>query len=117
MTNDELRLKMRELDSSPTRFFRIEIEDGIELDAWSVEPPAMESGQSYPLLVHVYGEPAGQTVADRWSPRQHLWHVMLAQQGYVVVSFDNRGTKVPRGRAWRKTAFHKIGVVVLRFQH
>ncbi len=116
VTNDELRLKMRELDSSPTRFFRIEIEDGIELDAWSVEPPAMESGQSYPLLVHVYGEPAGQTVTDRWSPRQHLWHLMLAQQGYVVMSFDNRGTKVPRGRAWRKTAFHKIGVVAPREQ-
>ncbi len=116
VTNDELRLKMRELDSSPTRFFRIEIEDGIELDAWSVEPAAMESGHSYPLLVHVYGEPAGQTVADRWSPRQHLWHLMLAQQGYVVMSFDNRGTKVPRGRAWRKTAFHKIGVVAPREQ-
>lgn len=110
VTNDELRLKMRELDSPPTQFFQVEIEEGVELDAWSVEPRAMEPGTSYPLLVHVYGEPAGQTVADRWSPRHHLWHVMLAQQGYVVMSFDNRGTQVPRGRDWRKTAFHKIGV-------
>jgi dipeptidyl-peptidase-4 len=70
----------------------------------------MERDKSYPLLVYVYGEPAGQTVADRWSPRHHLWHVMLAQQGYVVVSIDNRGTKVPRGREWRKAVFHKVGV-------
>lgn len=116
VTNDELRLKMRELDSSPTQFFQVEIEEGVELDAWSIEPRAMESDKSYPLLVHVYGEPAGRTVADRWSPRHHLWHVMLAQQGYVVMSFDNRGTKVPKGRAWRKTAFQKIGVVAPREQ-
>ena len=37
--------------------------------------------------------------------------MMLAQQGYVVVSLDNRGTKVPRGRAWRKATHQKIGVL------
>ncbi len=34
----------------------------------------------YPLLVHVYGEPAGQTVLDRWGGGNHLWHRMLAQK-------------------------------------
>jgi dipeptidyl-peptidase-4 len=36
---------------------------------------------------------------------------MLAQQGYVVMSFDNRGTNAPRGRAWRKSIHHKIGIL------
>ena len=111
VTNDEVREKMEALDRAPTRFFKVPIEPGLELDAWSVEPPELEEGRTYPLLVHVYGEPAGQTVVDRWSSRNHLWHVMLAQQGYVVVSVDNRGTKAPRGRAWRKAAFRKIGVL------
>ena len=115
VSNDELRTKVAALDRKPTKFFRIAI-DGVELDAWRIDPPAMEGGKTYPLLVHVYGEPAGQTVADRWSSRHHLWHVMLAQQGYVVISIDNRGTKVPRGRAWRKAAFHKIGVLAPREQ-
>ena len=110
-SNDELRRKVQALDRPPTKFFRVEIEEGLELDAWRIEPASMETDKSYPLLVHVYGEPAGQTVADRWSDRHHLWHMMLAQRGYVVVSLDNRGTKVPRGRAWRKAAHQKIGVL------
>ena len=35
---------------------------------------------------------------------------MMAQKGYVVVSFDSRGTPAPKGRAWRKTAYKKIGI-------
>jgi dipeptidyl-peptidase-4 len=36
---------------------------------------------------------------------------MLAQRGYVVMSFDNRGTPAPRGRDWRKSMFQKIGIL------
>ena len=38
-----------------------------------------------------------------------MWHLMLAQQGYIVMSVDNRGTPAPRGRAWRKCIYRKIG--------
>ncbi len=92
-SNDDLRLKLQALDRAPTKFFRVEIEGGVELDGWVEEPASMRTDEKYPLLVHVYGEPAGQTVADRWSERHHLWHMMLAQQGYVVLSVDNRGTR------------------------
>ena len=70
----------------------------------------------YPLLVHVYGEPAGQTVLDRWGGGNQLWHRMLAQNGYVVMSFDNRGTPAPRGRAWRKSVYHQIGILAPKDQ-
>jgi dipeptidyl-peptidase-4 len=36
---------------------------------------------------------------------------LLTQQGYVVMSVDNRGTPAPRGRAWRKIIYRKIGIV------
>jgi dipeptidyl-peptidase-4 len=36
---------------------------------------------------------------------------MLAQQGYVVGSIDNRGTPAPRGRAWRKSIYRQIGIL------
>jgi dipeptidyl-peptidase-4 len=36
---------------------------------------------------------------------------MLAQQGYIVASVDNRGTPAPRGREWRKMVYRKIGVI------
>ena len=48
---------------------------------------------------------------DRWGGGNALWHRMLAQQGYVVMSFDNRGTPVARGRAWRKAVYRKVGIL------
>jgi dipeptidyl-peptidase-4 len=36
---------------------------------------------------------------------------MLAQQGYIIASVDNRGTPAPRGRAWRKSIYRKNGVI------
>jgi len=62
------------------------------------------------VLFHVYGEPAGQTVLDRWSARMFFWHTMLAQQGYIVMSVDNRGTPAPRGRDWRKCIYRQVGI-------
>jgi dipeptidyl-peptidase-4 len=59
--------------------------------------------------MHVYTEPAGQTVVDRWGGNRMLWHRFLSEQGYVVASVDNRGTPAPRGRAWRKSIYQRIG--------
>ena len=49
-----------------TEFFRVDIGGGIALDGWCMLPPNLTPTAKYPLLVHVYGEPAGQTVLDRW---------------------------------------------------
>ena len=56
-----------------------------------IKPPGFDSTKKYPVLFYVYGEPAGQTVLDAWGGAQYLWHLMLAQQGYIVASVDNRG--------------------------
>ena len=109
--NADLRKQFGELKRMPTEFFRVEIEPGVTLDAWCLKPPGFNPAKKYPLLVYVYGEPAGQTVVDRWGGRSWLWHLMLAQRGYVVMSFDNRGTPAPRGRDWRKSMFQKIGIL------
>jgi dipeptidyl-peptidase-4 len=109
--NAALRAKVAALKRGPAEFFRVDIGDGVVLDGWRIQPPGMQPGSRYPLLVHVYGEPAGQTVLDRWGGNNHLWHLMLAQRGYVVASVDNRGTPAPRGRAWRKSIYRQIGIL------
>jgi dipeptidyl-peptidase 4 len=106
-----LRAKLEKLESGGSEFFRVEIGKGVALDGWCILPSKFDSNAKYPLLVHVYGEPAGQTVVDRWGGSNYLWHRMLAQNGYVVMSFDNRGTPAPRGRAWRKSVFHQVGIL------
>jgi dipeptidyl-peptidase-4 len=109
--NHELRAKVDALRRVPVEFFRVEIGGGVELDAWCLKPPDFDPQMRYPLLVYVYGEPAGQTVVDRWDGNRTLWHLMLAQKGCVVVSIDNRGTPSPRGRAWRKSIYRQVGIL------
>ena len=109
--NRRLGEKLARVDKGPAEFFRVDIGDGVELDGWVIRPPGFDADKRYPLLVHVYGEPAGQTVLDRWGGHNYLWHLMLAQRGYLVVSVDNRGTPAPRGRSWRKSVYRKIGIV------
>ncbi len=109
--NREVQVKLAAAKLPKHSFFRVDIGEGVELDAWSIHPPEFDPTQKYPLIVFVYGEPAGQTVLDRWGGDRTLWHYMLAQQGYVVMSFDNRGTPSPRGRSWRKSVHKQIGVL------
>jgi dipeptidyl-peptidase-4 len=109
--NSELRSKLSKLKKTPTEFFRIDIGDGVLLDGWCMKPPEFNAEKQYPLFFFVYGEPAGQTVMDRWGGEKYLWHLMLTQQGYLVMSVDNRGTPAPRGRAWRKCIYRQIGIL------
>jgi dipeptidyl-peptidase-4 len=103
--------KLAGLKPCSTEFFRIPISDSVPFDAWCIKPPDFDPARSYPLFIHVYGEPAGSTVVDKWGGENHLWHSMLAQRGYVVISIDNRGTATPRGRAWRKSIYRQIGIL------
>jgi dipeptidyl-peptidase-4 len=101
--NEDLRDRLIKGSLPKPEFFRIPIEEGrVELDACMIHPPYLDPKRKYPVLFYVYGEPAMQVVRDMWGGRTSLWHMMLAQQGYVVVSVDNRGTPSPRGREWRK---------------
>ena len=109
--NKKLKAKLDELKQPATEFLRVPVADGVELDAWSIKPPDFDAAKKYPLLIYVYGEPAGQTVKDSWGGKSHLWHLMLAQQGYIIMSFDNRGTAAPRGRNWRKLIYRQIGIL------
>ena len=111
VANAELRARVAALARGPAEFFRVRGGGEYELDAWMIKPPGFDSTKKYPVLFHVYGEPAGQTVQDAWGGAQYLWHLMLAQQGYIVASVDNRGTPPPRGRAWRKSVYRKIGIL------
>ncbi|HLA10500.1 MAG TPA: DPP IV N-terminal domain-containing protein [Pyrinomonadaceae bacterium] len=109
--NAQTQQQIDKLQQAPTEFFKVDIGEGVQLDGWIIKPPDFDPQKKYPALFHVYGEPWGQTVLDSWGGRNRLWHTMLAQQGYLVVSVDNRGTPAPRGRAWRKIIYRKMGIV------
>ena len=93
----------------PVEMFRVEIEPGVELDGWMLKPADFDAAQKYPVLIYVYGEPAGQTVLNRWFGARSMFHRALAAEGFIVLSVDNRGTPAPRGTAWRKVVYGTVG--------
>jgi len=109
--NAALRAKLAGLEQGPREFFRVDIGGGVQLDGWMIKPPGFDQTKKYPVLFHVYGEPASQTVVDSWGGGTYLWHLMLSQMGYIVMSVDNRGTPAPRGREWRKSIYNRMGVL------
>ena len=114
--NAALRASVAPLLASPTEFFKVDIGEGASLDAWMLKPPHFDPAKKYPVLVYVYGEPAAQTVLDEWGAWNNDYNRAVAQAGYIVVSFDNRGTPAPKGRAWRKVVYGAIHPVIVHDQ-
>lgn len=109
--NAALKSKINELGLRPKEFFTVDIGQ-VQLDAWMIKPIAFDPQKKYPVIFHVYGEPAGSTVQDNWGTGDNLWHQYLANEiGCIVVSIDNRGTRVPRGRDFRKSIYRQIGLL------
>ena len=95
----------------PVEFFQLPLPSGVTVDGWMLKPRAFDPAKKYPVLVHVYGEPAGLTVTNQWSSRNGLFHRAIAEEGYLVVSFENRGTPAPKGRVWRKAQYGAVGLI------
>ncbi|MDR3689372.1 MAG: S9 family peptidase [Fimbriimonas sp.] len=108
--NRPLRTKLGKLKLSTKEFLSVDI-GGETLDAYMIKPADFDPARKHPVVFFVYGEPAGATVQNHWEGAGGLWHQYLAQQGYAVVSVDNRGTASPRGRAWRKSIYRQIGIL------
>jgi dipeptidyl-peptidase-4 len=109
--NREVQERLVKLKPTPYEFFKVDIGKGVVLDGWMIKPPDFDKQKRYPVLFYAYTEPWLQTVVDAWAGLNLRWHMMLAQQGYLVMSVDNRGTPAPRGRAWRKIIYRKMGIV------
>lgn len=114
--NAKTKEAVEKLAKKQVEFFKVKTEDEVEMDGFIIRPPDFDERKKYPVLFYVYGEPAGQTARDYWGGSTQLWFYMLAQQGYIVITMDNRGTPSPKGRAWRKSLYRKIGVVNSRDQ-
>ena len=91
-------------------FFKINTADGTEMDGWMVKPKNFDPTKKYPVLFMVYTEPWGANVKDNYGVgRNRNYQGDMAADGYIYISIDNRGTPAPKGRAWRKSIYRKIG--------
>lgn len=105
--NKKLRTTMADYALGGTEFFSFKA--GSEtLNGWMIKPPNFDAGKKYPVLMHVYGGPGSQTVKNQWGGFNYFWHQLLAEQGYIIVSIDNRGTG-GRGEAFKKVTYGQLG--------
>lgn len=117
VSNEALIKKLEEYRISPATYFSFEthntsnqknLPEKISLDGYMIKPQNMDPSKKYPVLLFVYGGPGHQSVTDSWKGPNYLWFQMLAQEGYVVVSIDNRGTG-GRGADFKKLTQNNLG--------
>ncbi len=109
---------IKKVEEKPTtEFFTITTADNIEMDGWMVKPTHFDPTKKYPVVFYVYSEASSTTVNDTYNvSRNWAYRGNMADDGYIYISLDNRGTPAPKGRAWRKSIYRKIGVVNIKDQ-
>lgn len=106
--NAELKSKVAALALPEPEFITVQAPDGTPLNGYLIKPTDFDPSREYALLLYVYGGPGSQTVVDRWGGTRYLWHQMLAEDGILVASVDNRGTGA-RGRDFEKVTYMQLG--------
>ncbi len=84
-----------------------------QLNAAIIRPTDFTSGVKYPVVVHTYAGPHNRIV-DRL-PRSYMLDQWIADNGFIVVAIDNRGTP-GRGRKFERVIKHDLITVPLADQ-
>jgi dipeptidyl-peptidase-4 len=117
LSGGEVDKRYNSLVMPKVEFFKIKTEDGIEMDGWMIKPKDFDLKKKYPVVFYVYGEPAAQTVVDRFGTGfNRLYNGNMATDGYIYMSVEGRGAPAPKGREWRKSIYHNIGKINIRDQ-
>ncbi len=106
--NSDLKDTLDAYGINEKTFFSFETSNGDSLNGWMIKPDDFDPSKEYPVFMYVYGGPGINTVNDRWGGRTFLWHNLLADKGYIVVSVDNRGTGY-RGAKFQKCTYKELG--------
>ena len=103
--NNDLKEKMKEYQISKKEFFSFKTSQNIELNGWMLKPHNFDTAKKYPVLMTQYSGPNSQKVLDSLVIG---WNEYLAQEGFLVVCVDPRGTGA-RGEEFRKMTYQQLG--------
>lgn len=93
------------INAPKKEFLQIPNESGEQMNAFIIKPINFDASKKYPLVAYQYNGPESQEVLNRWRPDGIYW---LAQQGYIVVCVDGRGTGC-RSRQWSDCVYKHLG--------
>lgn len=109
--NAPLRQKLAGLKLGERKFFTFTTADGIQLNGFMVLPADFDASKKYPVVMHQYSGPGSQQVVDSWNAGNMggcLYEQYLAQEGFICVCVDGRGTG-GRGRDFEQSTYLKLG--------
>ncbi len=106
--NQRLQKALDEYGLVKREFFTFTTAGGVELRGWMMKPANFKEGEKYPVLMTQYSGPNSNEVLDQFGGRDHLWHSLLAQKGYIVACVDGRGTG-HRGSEFRHMTYGQLG--------
>lgn len=117
--NQALRDKLSGYELGQRELFTLETSEGVKLNGWMVKPVGFDAKKKYPVVMYQYGGPGSQQVLNRWNNgmcgQGAVIEQYLAQQGYLCVCVDNRGTG-GRGAAFEKCTYLRLGELESRDQ-
>ncbi len=105
--NSALVEKLKLFDMRPKEFSTIQV-NGETLNMYMIKPKDFDTKKKYPLLMFQYSGPGSQMVKNTWNNRRDYWHMMLAQQGYIVACVDGKGTGL-KGAKFKKATQNDLG--------
>jgi dipeptidyl-peptidase-4 len=101
------------------KFLEFKADDGTILYGELLLPSESTAANEIPVIVNIYGGPAGQTVTNSWIQdwigSSGLFHQIMAQQGFAIFTVDNRGTP-GRDRKFMTAVRHQFGAIELKDQ-
>ena len=117
--NRELRQTIKEYGFCKREAFSFTTSEGVTLNGWMLRPLDFDASKRYPVIMHQYSGPGSQQVKNAWSAGSmglnKNYDSFLAQQGFIVVSVDGRGTG-GRGAEFEKCTYLNIGDLESRDQ-
>ena len=103
LNNQQLQKTLSQYNLSKKEFFTIKTENG-EFNAWMLKPSNFDVNSTYPMFMTQYSGPGSQSVKNSWNSYNDYWFQHLAQQGYIVVCVDGRGTGF-KGADFKKSTY------------
>lgn len=111
--NQPLKQKLSGLTLGDKELFTFQTQEGVELNGWMIKPPHFDSARKYPVIMYQYSGPGSQEVKESWQMGFHgdgaMFEHYLAQEGFIVVCVDGRGTG-GRGAAFEKCTYLNLGI-------
>ncbi|MDO4729164.1 MAG: S9 family peptidase [Bacteroidota bacterium] len=108
LNNNPLKDAVKKFGFRDKEYFEITNEDGNQLNAYMIKPVDFDSSRKYPLLMYQYSGPGSQQVKNVWHSSNDYWHYFLAQEGYIILCVDGRGTGY-KGAEFKKVTQKQLG--------